>query len=118
MQAKIEKKGNTIIVHVNGKIDHESQLVLKENLIELSKKARTDTVPNKFIFDLENLEFVGSSGITSFMQSLKEFNSSAQIKPKYCNVKSEFRKIIQAFDNEELFEIFESTDSAYKSMDN
>jgi anti-anti-sigma regulatory factor len=61
----------------------------------------------QIIFNLENLEFVGSSGISSFVQALKEFNLQAPSRPIYCNVKSEFKRIIKAFDEEAIFDIEE-----------
>ena len=66
---------------------------------------------------MEKLEFVGSSGISSFVQTLKEFTAVAQTKPRYCNVKSEFRRIIKAFDEEDLFQFYETEDRARKSFD-
>ncbi|MGK5088410.1 STAS domain-containing protein [Bdellovibrionota bacterium FG-2] len=117
MKTDIKKMGDTIIVSMEGKLDFETAIPLRENLGKLSKQHRTDSTAKKIIFDLENLEFVGSSGISSFIQTLREFNSTACLKPRYCNVKNEFQKVIRAFDEEERFEFHETQDKARKSFD-
>ncbi len=40
------------------------------------------------------------------------------MKPRYCNVKSEFRRIMKAYDETDIFEFYESEDKARKSFDN
>jgi anti-anti-sigma factor len=117
MKTQIKKNGDTIIVSMDGILDFETHAPLREDLSKLIDQAQTDSVPKKIIFNLENLEFVGSSGISSFIHLLKEFNSHSPTRPRYCNVKSEFRRIIKAFDEGDLFEFFENEDRARKSFD-
>lgn len=120
MKTKFEKKGDTIIVNLEGHVDHESTEPLKNNLSKLIQKqssSQTDSIPKKVVFNLENLEFVGSSGISSLFQTLKEFSTRAELKPKYCNVGSEYKRIIKAFDEEQIFEIFDNEEKAKKSFD-
>jgi anti-anti-sigma regulatory factor len=56
---------------------------------------------------MKNLEFVGSSGITQFVQSLKAMHTQTDVVPKYCGVRSEFRKIMKAFDEENAFDFYD-----------
>ncbi|MFZ9594476.1 MAG: STAS domain-containing protein [Bdellovibrionia bacterium] len=116
MKTQIKKSGDTIIVAMEGKLDFDTYLPLREDLNRLTGQEHQDSTPQKIIFNLENLDFVGSSGISSFIQTLKEFNSSAPQLPRYCNVKSEFRKVIQAFDESKEFQFYESEDRAIKSF--
>jgi anti-anti-sigma factor len=116
MKTHIKRTGNTIIVEVHGRIDHESQAPLRDSLSRLVRQTKTDSVPQQIIFDLKQLEFVGSSGISNFIQALKDVNAQAAIKPLYCNVKSEFQKIIKAFDEENDFAFFESQERAKRSI--
>ena len=76
-----------------------------------------DQSPKKIIFNFENLEFVGSSGISNFVQTLKEVNARSSFRPRYCNVRSEFQKIIRAFDEAQEFEFFETEERARSSFD-
>jgi anti-anti-sigma factor len=118
MKTNIKKAGDTIVVSMDGRLDFETNAPLREELSKLVRPNRTDSVPKKIIFDLENLEFVGSSGISSFVQTLKDFNASVAEKPKYCNVRSEFRRVMNAFDNEgETFEFHDNQERARKSFD-
>jgi anti-anti-sigma factor len=111
MKTQIKKNGNTIIVSVDGRIDYETQ----ENLRSIIKK--TDRIPHKIIFNFENLEFVGSSGISNFVQTLKDFSSHAPVKPRFCSVGSEFQCVIKAFDEEEVFEFYDTEERAIRSYD-
>jgi len=117
MRTTISKIGDTTIVTMDGRLDFETAEPLRKNLGRLMANTKTDTVPKKIIFNLENLDFVGSSGISSFIQTLKDFNERSVVKPHYCNVKSEFKRVIKSFDEAELFEIFDNEDRARQSFD-
>ncbi len=117
MKTLIKKNGDTIIVTMDGRLDFETHAPLREDLTRLIDQTLTDSTPKKIIFNLEKLEFVGSSGISSFVQMLKEFNSHSPTKPRYCNVKSEFRRVIKAFDEADLFDFYDNEDRARKSFD-
>lgn len=122
MKTSIKKQGDLVIVSMEGKLDFETHIPLREDLNRLipepQKSApKQDSVPTKVIFNLENLEFVGSSGISSFVQTLKDFNAASEQKPRYCHVKSEFRRVIKAFDDQALFEFYDNEERARKSFD-
>lgn len=119
MKTQIKKSGDTVVITMKGKLDFETHIPLREDLNKIINNEKTDTVPKKIIFNMENLDFVGSSGISSFVQTLREFNASVPERPRYCHVKSEFKRVIKAFAEEtELFEFFENEDRARKSFDN
>lgn len=107
MKAQIKKVGDTIVVSVNGKIDYETQEPFKESLKKVAKATHTDSTPTKVIFDMENLEFVGSSGITQFIQTLKEFGTKTDSKANIMKASSEFKKVMRAFDEEQTFDFAE-----------
>jgi anti-anti-sigma factor len=113
----IKKNGDIVVVFMDGQLDFGTYVPLRENLLKLIQDVKKEMTPTKIIFNLENLEFVGSSGISSFVQTLREFNANSPTKPRYCHVKSEFKKVIEAFDEEDLFEFFDTEDRARKSFD-
>lgn len=117
MKTQIKKVGDTTVVSIDGKLDFEVQDTVRSDLAKLMGNTKRDELPKKVIFNLENLEFVGSSGISSFVAALREFNSRAEVKPRYCNVRSEFRRVMNAFDGGENFEFYETEDRARKSFD-
>lgn len=118
MKTNIKKSGDTIVVEFNGKLNFEIREPLKNDLSKIIDENRTDSTPKKIIFNLEKLDFVGSSGISNFIQTLREFNHSLEVKPKYCHVKSEFQKIIKSFDDEQEFNFYDSEETAKRSFDN
>ena len=67
MKTEIKKMGDTIIVKMDGVLDFETHGPLRENLSHLIEQTKTDSSSKNIIFNLENLEFVGSSGISSFV---------------------------------------------------
>ena len=119
MKTHIRKSGDAVVVSIDGKIDYETQVPLKDELskITASDRRNTDSAPTKVIFNLKNLEFVGSSGISNLVQTLKDFNSRSEVRPRYCHVRSEFQKVIKAFDEQSLFEIFDTEERALNSFD-
>lgn len=118
MKTSIKREEDTIVMTIDGTVDYETHEQFKENLHRLVRSTeKTDSAPKRIIVDLENLRFVGSSGISAFVQALKDFNSRSNIRPKYCNVASEFKKVIQAFDEEAQFEFFDSSNQAHDSYD-
>ena len=106
LRASLVNQGDITVIALEGKLDFESQDVLRENIISLSKQGR------KLVVDMELLSFVGSSGITHFIRSLYELQERGYSTPRLCNVKSEIRKIIGAYDINNDFTIFESRESA------
>ena len=117
MKTHVKKVENLIILSMAGKLDFDTQIPLREELSQLAKDLRTDSTPKNVIFNLEKLEFVGSSGISTFIQTLKDFNEQFPNSPRYCNVKSEFQKMIRAFGDDEIFKFYESEDRARSSFD-
>jgi anti-anti-sigma factor len=109
MKARIKNTNESIIISLDGKVDYESQDEIC-NLINRTvsqNQNRTDQTAKKIILNLKELEFVGSSGITQFVQSLKAIHQQTDIVPKYCGVRSEFKKIMKAFDETNEFDFYD-----------
>ena len=111
MNSKIKKIGDTIVGSVGGKLDYETQEPFKENLKKIATATKTDSTPTKVIFDMEGLEFVGSSGITQFIQTLKDFGQNTDQKAHILKASNEFKKVMRAFDEEQTFEFTEQDGS-------
>jgi anti-anti-sigma factor len=114
MKTNVRRDGYAVIVSLHGNLDFETADAFRDSLLKLEKQAGGSRV----IFDLGDLMFVGSSGIASFIQALREFNSRAAAKPRYTNVKNEFRRIISAFDEGGTFDFWDNTERALRSVDN
>ena len=91
LKADILEKENLAIVSIEGKLSYENQeqLCLRiSNLLNHGKEV---------VVDMAGLDFVGSSGITSFLLALKK----EERLPKFCNVSMEFQRIMAAYNIEE-----------------
>jgi anti-sigma B factor antagonist len=80
-----------IIVHITGSLDYENNAPLRQELLELSKQNTTSTIT----LDLFNLDFVGSSGIGIFVETLRVVNDQTGLR--LINVKTEFIKVFKLY---------------------
>ncbi|MGZ3712849.1 MAG: STAS domain-containing protein [Bdellovibrionota bacterium] len=106
LRASLLNQGEVTVIALEGKLDFENQDILRESIISLTRSGK------RVIVDMEGLSFVGSSGITHFIRSLYELQERGMVVPHLCNVKSEFRKIINAYDLNKEFFIHESREAA------
>ena len=107
MKTRIKKLDDSIVVALDGKVDYETQDKIRQDLNKLLRESKQDSSSKKVIFDLGNLEFVGSSGITSLIQMLKDFNHANGSRAHFTNVGSEFQKVMKAFDETGDFELMD-----------
>lgn len=113
MKASVKKTGETTTVTFDGTLDYETPEHLSENLEKIIQKSDSKNI----IFDMKDLSLVGSQGIGSFVNIMKEFNKRDDVAPKYCNVKSEWKKILAAFaGDDESFDIYDTEEKALKSL--
>lgn len=107
MKARIKSTQDSIILYLDGKIDYETQDTVCALIQSTLKRNQKTKIPKDVVISLENLEFVGSTGITQFVESLKAIHIDHKTPARYCHVRSEFQKIIRAFDEEDAFEFFD-----------
>ena len=102
MKAQIhtDSQGN-IIVHMSGGLDYENSLPLRLELQELSQKNPACTIT----LDMNALDFVGSSGIGIFVETLHILNKNRD-QIKLSNVKTEFLKVFKLY-NFDAFKLIE-----------
>lgn len=106
LRASLVNQGEVTIIALEGKLDFENQDILRESIVTLISQGR------RVVVDMEGLSFVGSSGITHFIRSLYELQERGLRVPHLCNVKSEFLKIISAYDVNREFAIHGSREAA------
>lgn len=100
-QIRTDSLGN-ITIHMKGNLDFENNISLKSELVSLISENPLSTIT----IDMHHLEFVGSSGIGAFVQTVKSFNTNKELI-KLSNVKSEFLAVFKLyeFDNDETEEL-------------
>lgn len=107
-QILIDSMGN-ITVQMRGILDYENTTPLRNELFQIT----TDNPASLITLDMHALDFVGSSGIGHFVETLKILNDKkAQIK--LSNVKTEFIRVFKLYENNALEAMilkFESDDT-------
>jgi anti-anti-sigma factor len=110
LRASLTNQGEVTVIALEGKLDFENQDMLRESIMNLTRQGK------KVVVDMEGLSFVGSSGITHFIRSLYELQERGMNVPQLCNVRSEFRKIISAYDNSGDFAIHDNREAAVNNF--
>lgn len=108
MEAKIIQAHDITVVKLKGFLDFEIAEAFRINCLK-------NLTGYKVIFNLRELSFVGSSGITPFVEMLSEFSKTNEVKPKFCEMTSEFRRLFVSSQISEM-EIFEDELGAMKAF--
>lgn len=93
MKARVrtDASGN-ITVHMEGGLDYENSIPLKRELESLTHENPTSTIT----IDLNSLDFVGSSGIGFFVDTIRILNDKKD-QIKLTNVSNEFVKVFKLY---------------------
>lgn len=110
MQAKVRTEGECVIVQLMGRLDVETAQPFRKVCLE-------QLTDKKVVFDFKELNFVGSSGILTFLETMQDFARTNQNGLKFCGVGSEFRKILAAT-SLAVIEIFDSATIAAAAFAN
>ncbi len=95
-QIMTDSIGN-ITIHMRGGLDYENTVPLR---LELEQMIRENPA-RQITLDMQALDFVGSSGIGHFVETLKILNQKkGQIK--LANVRSEFLKVFKLYDGDAM----------------
>lgn len=110
MKASIIHKRGVSVVLFDGHLSfiHAKQLREQLESFYVNKKNK------KIIFNLKNLEFIGSSGIKPFIQIFKRLNKR-RTKPRLCGLSPEYQRLFRAFEGRKRFHIFENEGEAIQS---
>lgn len=93
MKARVrtDATGN-ITIHMEGGMDYENIVPLKQELSTITSKYPTSQVT----LDLTSLNFVGSSGIGIFVETIRAINKRRD-QIKLSNVSPEFMKVFKLY---------------------
>ncbi len=108
MEAKIQKEGEVTIVVLKGYLDFETTEPFRKTCFQR-------LINQNIVFDLRQLNFVGSSGLTSFLEVLREFKTKNTQPVKFCGLSQEFRRFFWASEIGDV-EIYEDSPTAYASF--
>lgn len=108
MEARIQNDGDVCVVHLKGRVDMEAN----ENF---RKTCLGSLAVNKIVFDMRELSFVGSNGITPFIETFALLSQRNVATIKVCGLGCEFRRIFEASGIQNL-EIYENEGTAKRSF--
>ena len=107
MKAFIRQDHNNIfIIDLKGEVDFASaEPFYQVCMSELSKK--------NLVFNLKNLYFVGSDGLSNFMGTIKDLKTQSNLR--FCCVGPEFQKVFADSEIKDI-DIYEDEKSATKAF--
>jgi anti-anti-sigma factor len=108
MQANFAKRGDVVVVELKGRLDFESTAPFRRTCLE-------KLLSERVVFDLRDLNFVGSLGLKDFVETLDFMSQQSNAGVKFSGVSSEFRRMFEASGMQGK-EIYESTEKAIQSF--
>ena len=98
---------HVVIIDLKGAVDFASAEPFRQTCIrELSQK--------NIVFNLQNLHFVGSDGLSSFMDTMELLQRQSRLK--FCCVSSEFKKLFADDHMMKTMDIYENEQSATEAF--
>ena len=108
MEANVTRRGDYLIVSMSGRLELEPVEVFRQHCFSHLKS-------EKFIFNLRGLSFVGSTGITSFLDILSQLVKMESRPLKVVSASSEYVRIFSSH-LENQVEFYASEDLALQSF--
>ena len=107
MEARLEERGDVIFVHLSGHITFEAADLFRKRCFEYLEG-------NKVVFNLESLDFIGSSGIEPFVNAISKLSLQQASRVKLCSLSTEFKRVFESKTLSAGF--YEDTEQAYVSF--
>lgn len=89
MEADFKRVDGVVVVELKGRLDLESGASLREACLGR-------WLQEKVVFDLNNLNFVGSLGLQTFVDTLDHMSAKSGAGVRIFGVSSEFRRLFEA----------------------
>jgi anti-anti-sigma factor len=87
MEAKFYQEGDVTIVALSGRLDIEKTPAFRTACLQSLRG-------KKVVFCMKNLNFVGSTGIKSFFQVIREFNQAKYFNAKVTDLNPDFSRLL------------------------
>lgn len=102
IKSKISTDVNgNVVVQMHGGFDYEWGITLNQELQKIAQKHQNRNI----IIDLDNMEFVGSSGIGDFVATLNSIQNHNNNSITLINVRSEFQKVFKLYNLDNSFQL-------------
>ena len=108
MEANFEQRGEVVVVELKGRLNFETTAPFRRTCLER-------LLSEKVVFDLRNLNFVGSLGLKDFVDTMDHMAQKSLPGVRFSGVSSEFKRLFEASGISALT-IFDNTDKAIQSF--
>lgn len=109
MEAKLDQCGEVVVVTINGRLDIDKTKPFQEACFKT-------LLDKKVVFNLEPLNFVGSTGIQNFFQVLKEIHSKNKYGLRIAGMTVDFQRL-WTINQDPAMAVYENTTIAVKSFE-
>ena len=109
MEAKLAQVGEVVVVTINGRLDIDMAPPFKEACLK-------NLLDKKVVFNLQPMSFVGSTGIQSFFQVLKELHAKNKFGVRIAGMTADFLRLWKVH-TDATFVIYETSQTAVLSFD-
>jgi anti-anti-sigma factor len=106
METSIRKQGEWTVVKISGRIELEKAHIFREACLKSLKN-------EKVVFELDRLQFVGSTGMTEFFECLHDIENMKGCGVKLVGLSSDFKRFV-AFTKASQLKIHENLEEAFK----
>ncbi len=109
MEAKLDQCGEVVVVTFNGRLDIDKTKPFQEACFK-------NLLDKKVVFNLQPLNFVGSTGIQNFFQVLKEIHAKNKFGLRIAGMTVDFQRL-WSINEDPALTVYENTNVALKSFE-
>ena len=110
MDIREEKKGEVVILSINGRLDSTNYLEFEKKLTRIIEKNEKN-----ILVDCRQLGYVSSSGLRIFLMGLKKMNS-VQGKFLICALQDSIKEIFSISGFTSIFSIYDTQEEALSAF--
>lgn len=108
MKAALKKMGDVTVISIEGVLEIEQTQPFRKICLERF-------LGQKLVFNMSDAHFVGSTGLQSFLDTIKKIDDANEFGLKLVGVKPEFRRMLSAMETRRL-SFFEELNHAVESF--
>lgn len=87
MKADLQKRGDVFVISIAGKLEIEQTQPFRTACVD-------KLIGQKIVFNMEQANFVGSTGLQPFLDTISQIDQKNTFGLKIVGVKAEFRRVI------------------------
>ena len=111
MSLKTKKIGNVIVIYLGGRLDVHFSADIEKGINQIIK----DEPDCHLLLNLDEVEYMSSSGLRIFVSTMRILKDKKK-KLKLCNINTAVKKIFEVVELMEMFDIYESEESAIEAF--